>query len=76
MSFDKTKAMRSAERYLSQGKIRAAISEYKQIVEQDQKDFSTLNMLGDLHVKNSDKKEAIACFFRVADHYGKQGFSQ
>jgi tetratricopeptide (TPR) repeat protein len=76
MSFDKIKAMRSAERYLSQGKIRAAIGEYKQIVEHDPKDFSTLNILGDLYTKNAEKGEAVACFKRVAEYYGKQGFAQ
>jgi tetratricopeptide (TPR) repeat protein len=76
MSFDKTKAMRSAERFLSQGKIRAAIGEYKQVVEHDAKDFGTLNMLGDLYAKNSEKKEAVECFTRVAEYYGKQGFAQ
>src|SRR3990170_742051 len=76
MTFDKTKAMRSAERYLSQGKIRAAIGEYKQIVENDPKDFSTLNILGDLYTKNSEKAEAVGCFTRVAEYYGKQGFAQ
>jgi tetratricopeptide (TPR) repeat protein len=76
MSFDKTKAMRSAERFLSQGKIRAAIGEYKQVVEHDPKDFGTLNMLGDLYAKNADKKEAVECFARVADYYGRQGFAQ
>lgn len=76
MSFDKTKATRNAEKYLAQGKIRAAINEYKLIVENDPKDFNTLNMLGDLYVKNSDKKEAVMCFTRVAEHYAKQGFAQ
>lgn len=76
MSFDKIKAMRSAERYLSQGKIRAAIGEYKQIVENDSKDFSTLNILGDLYAKNDEKKQAVWCFTRVAEHYSKQGFAQ
>ncbi len=76
MSFDKTKVMRNAERFLSQGKIRAAIAEYKRIVENDAKDFSTLNILGDLHIKNSDKTEAVACYMQVAEHYSRQGFSQ
>ncbi len=76
MSFDKIKVMRNAERFLSQGKIRAAISEYKRIVENDAKDFSTLNILGDLHVKNSEKQEAVACYMQVAGHYHKQGFAQ
>lgn len=76
MSFDKIKAMRNAERFLSQGKIRAAISEYQRVVENDPKDFSTLNILGDLYVKNSEKKEAVGCFTRVAEHYNRQGFAQ
>ena len=76
MSFDKLKAMRSAERSLAQGKIRAAISEYKQVVENDPRDFATLNMLGDLYAKNSENKEAVECFRKVAEHYGKQGFAQ
>jgi tetratricopeptide (TPR) repeat protein len=76
MSFDKTKAMRSAERFLSQGKIRAAIGEYKRIVENDPKDFSTLNVLGDLYAKGSEAAEAVNCFTQVAEHYSKQGFAQ
>lgn len=76
MSFDKTKAMRNAERFLAQGKIRAAINEYKRIVESDPRDFTTLNMLGDLYSKTSDVKEAVSCFNQVAEHYGQQGFSK
>jgi tetratricopeptide (TPR) repeat protein len=76
MSFDKIKAMRNAERFLSQGKIRAAISEYKRIVEADPKDFGTLNILGDLYLKNAESTEAVGCFTQVAEHYNKQGFSQ
>lgn len=75
MSFDKTKAMRSAEKFLSLGKIRSAISEYQRVIENDPKDFSTLNILGDLYVKNSEKREAIECYTRVAEHYNKQGFA-
>lgn len=76
MSFDKVKAMRNAERYLSQGKIRAAIGEYKQVVESDPRDFSTMNILGDLCVKNSEKNEAVKYYTKVAEHYGNQGFAQ
>ncbi len=67
--------MRNAERFLSQGKIRAAISEYQRIIENDPKDFSTLNILGDLHVKNSEKREAVTYYTQVAEHYNKQGFA-
>lgn len=67
--------MRNAERFLSQGKIRAAISEYQRVVENDPKDFSTLNILGDLYAKNSEKQEAVGCFTQVAEYYNMQGFA-
>ena len=76
MNFDKTKAMRNAEKYLSQGKIRLAIGEYEQVVKHDKKDFGTMNMLGDLYAKSSDVKAAVKCYTIVGDHYGKQGFAQ
>lgn len=76
MIFDKTQAMRNAERNLVQGKIKAAIGEYKQVVKHDAKDFSTLNMLGDLYSKNSQKNEAVTCYTSVAEHYSYQGFAQ
>ncbi len=76
MSFDKVKAMRNAERFLSQGKIRSAISEYERVVENDSKDYSTLNTLGDLYVKNNETDRAVSCYTKVAEHFSKQGFAQ
>jgi tetratricopeptide (TPR) repeat protein len=76
MVFDKTKAMRNAERYIAQGKIQSAIGEYKQVVANDPKDFATMNMLGDLYTKNGEKKPAVVCYTSVAEHYSKQGFAQ
>ena len=76
MGFDRAKAMRNAERFVAQGKIRAAIDEYRSVVDNDPRDIATLNMLGDLHAKNSEKKEAVRCYMRVAEHYAGQGFSQ
>lgn len=75
MSFDKEKVRRTAEKNLSQGKIPAAIRDYCQIVENDPKDYNTLNMLGDLYARVEAKDEAIACFKRIADHYNTQGFA-
>lgn len=76
MTFDKTKAMRNAEKYLSQGKIKSAIIEYELVTKYDPKDFGTVNMLGDLYSKNTDTAAAIRCYSIVAEHYGKQGFAQ
>ncbi len=76
MNFDKSKAMRNAEKYVANGKIRAAISEYRAVVDNDPRDIGTLNMLGDLYSKNQEKREAIDCYMHVAEHYSTQGFSQ
>lgn len=76
MNFDKTKAMRNAEKYVAQGKIRSAIAEYRAVVGNDPRDIGTLNMLGDLLVKTSEKREAVDCYMLVAEHYAKQGFAQ
>ena len=76
MKFDKTKVMRSAERFLTQGKYLDAVQEYSKIVEHDPKDYTTLNILGDLYIKTDSQDKAISCFSRVADHYSKQGFAQ
>lgn len=75
MSFDKLKAMKNAERFLSQGKLRAAISEYRKVVDDNPKDFSTLNIMGDLYVKNSETKDGVNCYKLVAEHYFGQGFA-
>src|ERR1043165_7152319 len=75
MAFEKAKVLKAAEKFLSQGKINAAIKEYRQIVDNDVDDLTTLNMLGDLYARANKKEEAIACFQRIAEHYGAQEFN-
>jgi tetratricopeptide (TPR) repeat protein len=74
MAFEKGKVLKAAEKFLSQGKINAAIKEYRQIIENDPDDFTALNMLGDLLARAGEKDEAIFCFSRIADHYREQDF--
>lgn len=74
MAFDKAKVLKAAEKNLSQGKINAAIKEYRQIVDNDADDLTTLNMLGDLYVRAGKNEEAVSCFERIAEHYGAQEF--
>jgi tetratricopeptide (TPR) repeat protein len=76
MTFDRSKAMRNAERFIAQGKLRSAIDEYKEVVRNDPRDFGTLNMLGDLHIKEGNKNEAVKCYEKVAEYYSRQGFAQ
>jgi tetratricopeptide (TPR) repeat protein len=75
MAFDKAKVLKAAEKFLSQGKINAAIKEYRQIVDNDADDLTTLNMLGDLYVRSGKKEEAVSCFERIAEHYSAQQFN-
>ncbi len=75
MAFEKAKVLKAAEKFLSQGKINAAIKEYRQIVEHDEADLTALNMLGDLCVRASKTDEAISCFHRIAEHYRDQEFT-
>ncbi|HEY0098910.1 MAG TPA: tetratricopeptide repeat protein [Pyrinomonadaceae bacterium] len=75
MGFDKAKAISAAEKYLAQGKIPSAITEYRRIVERDPHDYSALNTLGDLYARTKKTQEAIECFQLVADHYREQGFT-
>ena len=75
MAFDKAKVLKAAEKFLSQGKINSAIKEYRQIVDNDGDDLTTLNMLGDLYVRSGKKEEAVSCFERIAEHYSTQEFN-
>lgn len=75
MAFEKAKVIKAAEKFLSQGKIPAAIKEYRQIVDNDSDDLTALNMLGDLLARAGEKEEAVACFLRIADHFREQGFA-
>lgn len=75
MGFDKAKVVRAAEKYLAQGKIAAAIIEYRNIVAHDENDFAALNTLGDLYGRTKQNNEAIGCFRHVAEHYRQQGFT-
>jgi tetratricopeptide (TPR) repeat protein len=75
MAFEKAKVLKAAEKFLSQGKINAAIKEYRQIVDNDADDLTTLNMLGDLYARAGKKEDAVACFERIAEHYRSQEFN-
>ncbi len=75
MAFEKAKVLKAAEKFLSLGKIPAAIKEYRQIVENDPDDHTALNMLGDLYARAGDKEDAVDCFLQIADHFREQGFA-
>src|SRR5712692_7758063 len=69
MSLNQSKALRTAEKYVLQGKIPAAIDEYRKVVNADPGDLTTINTLGDLYVRAGKIPDAIANFSRIADSY-------
>ena len=74
MAFEKAKVIKAAEKFLAQGKISAAIKEYRQIIKHDDDDLTTLNMLGDLLARAGEKEEAATCFLRIAEHFREKEF--
>ncbi len=75
MSLNKSKALRTAEKYVLQGKIPAAIDEYRKVVDADPSDLTTINTLGDLYVRAGKIQDAIRNFTRIADSYREGGFT-
>ena len=56
--FNKAKVLASAEKYVQQGKLHHAISEYEKIVEKDAKDQTVLNTIGDLYARLGQNEKA------------------
>ncbi len=75
MSLNKSKTLRTAEKYVLQGKLPAAIDEYRKVVEADPNDLTTINTLGDLYVRAGRIQDAIRNFSRIADTYREGGFT-
>ncbi len=70
----KAKIHREAEKYVVQGKIPQAISEYQRIIKIDPEDVLTLNTIGDLCLRLGKPQEASTYFVRVAEHYAHNNF--
>ncbi|MDW8305404.1 MAG: tetratricopeptide repeat protein [Acidobacteriota bacterium] len=68
--------MKNAQKWTSQGNIKAALEEYKKIIEKDPNDSNTLNLIGDLYLKLPDIDKAIESFLRAAEIHEKQGFNK
>ena len=75
MAFNKNKALESALKYLNQGKLAQAITEYQQILRHDPKDQATLMTVGDLYARQGDMPHAVEYFERLAQVYLGDGFN-
>ncbi|HVA93567.1 MAG TPA: tetratricopeptide repeat protein [Candidatus Dormibacteraeota bacterium] len=75
MAYNKTKHLAAAQKYLLQGKLPQAISEYTQILKQEPRDQVTLMTLGDLYVRQGETFQALEYFERLAKIFLSDGFT-
>ena len=73
--FNKQKVLATAEKYVQQGKLPNAITEYEKILKNDPKDLTVTNTVGDLYSRGGESDKATGCFKTVGDAYASQGFT-
>jgi pilus assembly protein FimV len=73
--FNKQKVLANAEKYVQQGKLQNAISEYEKVLKNDPKDLTVTNTIGDLYSRIGESDKATDCFKTVGDTYASQGFT-
>jgi tetratricopeptide (TPR) repeat protein len=73
--FNKQKVLSAAEKFVQQGKLQNAITEYEKVLKHEPKDLTVNNTIGDLYSRLGDSAKAIECFKTVGDAYAAQGFT-
>jgi pilus assembly protein FimV len=73
--FNKQKVLSAAEKFVQQGKLPNAITEYEKILKADPKDLTVMNTVGDLYARVGNNEKAVECFKSVGDAYASQGFT-
>ena len=74
MAIDRDATLKQAEKLLRQGKLDGAIAEYVRLVEDQPRDWNSINALGDLYVRAGKNDKGIEQFIRIADHQFSEGF--
>lgn len=70
----KDKTLKAAERYAQQGKLDAAIGEFRKVLDANPNDLTVANTIGDLYARTGRNDEAIRQYQYVADHFEGGGF--
>ena len=74
MAIDRSKIQKEANRLLSSGKVDRAIDEFQKLIEDNPKDYNTLNQIGDLSVQIGRVKEGVEIHKRLGSAYERDGF--
>jgi tetratricopeptide (TPR) repeat protein len=74
VAIDRDATLKKAEKFLRQGRLDQAIGEYLKIIQEQPRDWSTINAVGDLLVRAGQMESGIEHFARIADHLFEEGF--
>ena len=74
MPIDREETLKKAEKFLRQGKLDQAIAEYERVVEDQPRDWTTANALGDLYLRANKTERAVGIYQTIADHLFAEGF--
>jgi tetratricopeptide (TPR) repeat protein len=74
LALDREDTLKKAEKLLRQGRLDAAIAEYLRVVEEQPRDWTTANTLGDLYARAGQAARAVGQYGRIADHFFEDGF--
>jgi tetratricopeptide (TPR) repeat protein len=74
MAIDRNKIQKEANRLLTVGKVERAIDEFQKLVDDNPKDYNTLNQVGDLCVQIGRVKEGVEIHKRLGSSYERDGF--
>jgi tetratricopeptide (TPR) repeat protein len=71
---NKATLIKEAQRYLAKGQVDKAIETWEKLIKECP-DGNTYNALGDLYLKNGDKKNSLEAFHKAATFFMNEGFS-
>jgi tetratricopeptide (TPR) repeat protein len=74
MAIDRVKVKKEADKLLTAGKVDRAIEEFHKLVDDNPKDYSTLNQIGDLYVQIGRSREGVEIHKRLGTAYERDGF--
>src|SRR5262250_497248 len=74
MAVNREQVLQSAEKLLARGKLDQALKDYRQVLDDNPRDISTLNKVGDLYVRINRGADSIPYFTRIAEVCSLDGF--
>ena len=66
--------LRSAEKHIARGRFEQALKDYLRVLDENPRDISTLNKVGDLYVRVHRGSDSIPYFIRIAEVCSLDGF--